>query len=288
MARKRKKKRPGKDLENLIETIERGLGSAGNASVQSPAFLPDKITGDPREHDVLVTLKSAHHETSISIECRDRSRKVTVNDVEGFWKKCQDTGINQGIIVSPKGFSKGALTKAAHLGLRTLRLSEIGGFSWLQTPGIRTRVRKALKVHWTFFPTENPTPAMTSFGVFLPSGEEVPSDHLTQVANQAFQSLSQERTPLGQGTIKIKFPPEGLVLKETGSERTFAVDYAVLTVDYEVAEGFAPFSLYSYSNEPSGELITHAAIAKMDLEHVKGSVVINYREEHGGTVSFVP
>jgi len=113
--------RPGKSLETLVSTLERILGGQANVSVESPVFLPDRITGQPREHDVLVTLKGSHHRTLIAIECRDRSRKITSNDIEGFWAKCQDTGIDQGIVVSPKGFAKPAIVKAAHRNIRCLQ-----------------------------------------------------------------------------------------------------------------------------------------------------------------------
>lgn len=105
------KQRPGKPLEVLVASLEKVLGRSPNVQVESPAHLPDRVTGERREHDVLVTVYGSHHKSMIAVECRDRSRKVTVNDVEGFWSKCQDTGADQGIIVSPKGFTKSALTK---------------------------------------------------------------------------------------------------------------------------------------------------------------------------------
>ena len=134
--------KPGKSLETLVSSIERVLAGNDNVSVESPKFLSDRITGESREHDVVITLTGSHHKSTIAIECRDRSRKVTVNEIESFWSKCQDTGIDRGIIVSSKGFTKAALTKSLHRGIRCLRLSEASSFNWLLTTGIRIRHRK--------------------------------------------------------------------------------------------------------------------------------------------------
>ena len=136
--------KPGKSLEALISSLERVLARNNNVTVESPKFFPDRITGESREHDVVITLTGSHHKSTIAIECRDRSRKVTVNEIESFWSKCQDTGIDQGIIVSSKGFTKTALTKSLHRGIRCFRLSEASSFNWLLTTGIRIRHRRVV------------------------------------------------------------------------------------------------------------------------------------------------
>ena len=84
--------RQGKSLEALVEQLERSLAKSENVSVSAPKKLRDRITGRLREHDVVLTVNQGHHEILIAIECRDRSRPITVNQVEGFWAKCHDTG----------------------------------------------------------------------------------------------------------------------------------------------------------------------------------------------------
>ena len=132
------RKKKGRSLETLVTAVERALAGASNVTVQSPKHLPDRITRKLREHDVVITLSGSHHKSVIAIECRDRSRKITVNDIEGFWSKCQDTDVDQGIVVSPKGFTKAAITKAANKGIRTLRLSQATSFNWLLAAGLRS------------------------------------------------------------------------------------------------------------------------------------------------------
>src|SRR6476469_9017906 len=107
----------GKHLERLVALIETALGTDG-VKVEMRKHLPDRITGKPREHDVLVTITSAHHTVQIALECRDLSRPITVSMVEAFHQKCQDTGIEQGAIVSTSGFAQTARDKAEHYGIR--------------------------------------------------------------------------------------------------------------------------------------------------------------------------
>jgi hypothetical protein len=120
----------------LVAALERVFGGKEHIKVESPKFLTDKVTGEPREHDVVVTLSGSHYAGQIAIECRDRSRKIALNDVEAFDTKCRDTSIDHGAMVSPKGYSKPALVKAAHCGIRTLILGEIEQFDWMPASGI--------------------------------------------------------------------------------------------------------------------------------------------------------
>ncbi|MCA9501247.1 MAG: hypothetical protein KC588_18800 [Nitrospira sp.] len=89
------KTKKGTSLEQLIRSLERALSPKKDIKIESPKRFPDKTTGKLREHDVVLTVEHGHHPLIIAIECRDRSRPITVDQVEGFWAKCQHTGINQ-------------------------------------------------------------------------------------------------------------------------------------------------------------------------------------------------
>jgi hypothetical protein len=144
---------------------------------------------------------------------------VTVNEIESFWGKCQDTGIDQGIIVSSKGFTKPALTKSLHRGIRKL-------------------------------------------------------------ADAEFEA--------GPGTKKIVFISPGLLLRDDSTGNTYVVNRALAAVDYEVTEEFVPFNMVTYENNPSGDLIADAAVARVDLGAIKGKFMIVYKQSEGGQVVFVP
>lgn len=284
----RKKLRPGRSLEVLVSSLERILGHNANVQVRSPVFMPDRITGEPREHDVLITVSGSHHKSSIGIECRDRSRKVTVNDVESFWSKCQDTGVDQGIIVSPKGFTKTAMTKAAHRSMRCLQLAEVESFNWLLASGMRTLNRRIKNTNWTFYPEIDLIPPPPMFTLLSEDGEPVDSSTFVQAAFNEFQKLPQKEEAAGPGKKRIIFNDPKVLMRDDSTGAVHKVVKALAVVEYEVIEGFVPFKLVSYSNTPSGELITDAAIAEMDFSDLKGKLMLVYEEDVGGQVIFVP
>ena len=142
----------GKSLERLIASIEKVLGHEKNVKVESPKRLTDRITGKLREHDVVLTVSQGHHLLIIAIECRDRSRPITVNQVEEFWMKCKDTGVDQGILVSSMGFYNTARKKADHYSIRCLDIEEVESFDWLLAPGIHSITTKLIRHHWIFSP----------------------------------------------------------------------------------------------------------------------------------------
>jgi Restriction endonuclease len=281
-------RKTGKPLEELVASIERALAHNQNVQVQSPAFLIDKVTGENREHDVLLTITGSHHSAMIGIECRDRSRKVTVNDVEGFWSKCQDTGIDHGIMVSPKGFSKSALGKAKHRGVRCLQLTEAKSFNWLLAGDCKSRHRNVLHTTWTFFPDVNLNPKPTAFTILSADGEPIQTSNLVGAAFAEFQKIPETEFEPGHGEKRIIFNSPGLKIRNDESGSVHPVVQALAVIQYEVTEEVIPFTLHSYSESSTGESITDAAVANINLGGIKGKVMIVFKENEGGQVVFVP
>ena len=46
--------------------------------------------------------------------------------------------------------------------------------------------------------------------------------------------------------------------------------------------------MVTYENNPSGDLITDVAVARVDLGALKGKLMIVYKQSEGGQVVFVP
>jgi hypothetical protein len=283
-----KRKNPGKPLEILIASIERVLGHNGNVSVQAPANVPDRITGESREHDVLITITASHHKSFIAIECRDRSRKITVNDIEGFWSKCQDTGIDQGVLVSPKGFTKSAIIKATHRSIRCLTLTEATSFNWLLASGMTIQTRRVKHTNWTFFPEVDLVPPPATFTILTEDESPIDTSNLVSAAFNEFQKIPQNDADEKSGEKRIVFNSPGLLMRDDTTGAIYKVIKALAAVQYEVIEEFIPFRLVSYSNSPSGELITDAAVADLNIGGNKGKLMIVYKETEGGQVVFVP
>lgn len=284
----RRTSRPGRSLEKLVASIERVLGKMGNVQVDSPAFLSDRVTGEQREHDVLLTIRTSHHISLIALECRDRSRKVTVNEVEGFHAKCADTGVGQGVIVSPRGFTRNAIVKARHLGLRTLQLSDVERFNWLATAGIRDVTRHIQHISWLFETEAALDPLPTNYTILTDDGEPVQSEVLRTAALAEFQKIPLSDTPPLSGKKSIIFPSPGLTMRDEGTGALHRIGRAIVDVEYEVHEEFLPFRFVSYADGSTGATVTDAAVADMKVGDVKGQIMVVYRESEGGRVVFIP
>ena len=76
--------------------------------------------------------------------------------------------------------------------------------------------------------------------------------------------------------------------RSLGQHLVTTLSRALAAVDYEVTEEFVPFDLVTYENNPSGDLIADAAVARVDLGALKGKVMIVYKQSEGGQVVFVP
>ena len=135
----------GKDLQRLIRAIEAARAAGSEIEIESPKYLVDRVTGEQREHDVVLTIKRAHHKVLVALECRDRSRMVGVPEIEAFQSKCRDTGVDVGIVVSSKGFYRTAKSKASVYGIRCLSLDQASQFNWF----IPTELKIFSKAHLT-------------------------------------------------------------------------------------------------------------------------------------------
>jgi Restriction endonuclease len=269
------KQKPGRALEKVVASLERALGGTSGIKVESPKHLPDRVTGEMREHDVVITYPSTHHEMMLAIECRDRSRKVTVNDVEGFASKCQDTRIQKGMMVSPMGFSKTSLTKAQHCGIACLTLGQAASFDWLLAPGVRSQNRQILHIDWTLQPEKGLLPNPTSFSIVDPDGQIIALEAMREGAAHEFQQLSGDQLTVGKAHCKIVFETPGIFVRDRASGAVQRVVQAVADIEYEIVEDLIPFNLVKYSKSDTGALVTDAAMADIDVGTHGGKVVID-------------
>nr|WP_233259579.1 hypothetical protein [Ramlibacter sp. WS9] len=211
-----------------------------------------------------------------------------MNDVESFWTKCLDTGVSQGVMVSPRGFTKAALAKSAHRSIRCLRVVEAQAFNWLLARGMRMRIRRPKHTNWTFYPEVLLNPAPTDFGIQTEDGRDLKSNAFAPSVQEAFTNLTrQEHQAPGDHLHRFTFGTPGLFLLDRTTGIRHRIGHAEAVVHYEVLDKFEPFKLASYTNDTPGGLITEAAIAEMDLGSVKGKFVIVYKEGEGGQVVFV-
>jgi hypothetical protein len=122
--------RQGEDFNRLVAYLERAVADHTNVTIEIKKFVPDKVTGELREHDIVLTQRSPQRVTVTAIECRDRNRPVTVNQIEEFHTKCQDTGIDKRVIVSSTGFYNPARKKADRYGIDCLTFAQVEDVDW--------------------------------------------------------------------------------------------------------------------------------------------------------------
>lgn len=119
MAKKKKstKEKNGEPFEKLMTAIQM-------------AFHPD----DKVEHNIKVRQSSGvNRQVDVSVagrkiivECKDKSRKVMLTEMDAFIYLCQSTD-SEGIFVSRKGFAPNVIKNAQEAGIKTYTLTEIEG-----------------------------------------------------------------------------------------------------------------------------------------------------------------
>ncbi|MGA2222257.1 MAG: hypothetical protein ABSH21_10890 [Verrucomicrobiia bacterium] len=142
-------------FQKLVYEIERQLAPLG-AVVEESAMLPERVTGELREVDILVSLDEGHHRVRIGIECQDRSRPATKQWVEAIAKKHEDLGINKTVLISSSGFYAAARRRAESLFVSVLDITGIAKADWptevlrnLKVP-VRDRSSEIIKIGWGF------------------------------------------------------------------------------------------------------------------------------------------
>ncbi len=280
----------GKSLEKLVAHLEKALAGAEDVKIESPKKLIDKITGKLREHDVVITLVRHHHELYIAIECRDRSRPITVNDVEGFFTKCQHTGIAQGIIVSAKGFYKSAREKANWLGIKCLDLEQATSFDWLLAEGIHLFNREIRHTAWTLIPVQEIIEKPNDFKIVNIDGVEITNEilnnNIIEKFNQTFSVQDEEGIQVLQESVglhhqRFQFKGEDLFIHINNTGELIPLKKLVADVEYEVKHQLAPFELVKYSDKDRRMNIADAAIATINVSGIMGKLMIIQGDKEG-------
>lgn len=273
------KARPGRSLERTAAAIETAFGAYPAAEISSPGHLVDKDTGGSREFDVLIEVRKEHHDLRIAIECRDRSRKVTVNEVEGFAKKCEATGVDIAYIVSPKGFWKTALLKAKRHDIRCLSINAVECFDWMQA--------KEANIFTRQFRTMNVVPIIDSDiepdrPAVIIDLEGKPADLRSLYPSIRAVAAEKAHCNIGTGhTLTFEGKVNGLRLVLTDTGEIVPIVGLSVEMTFDVVEVQpAPFEKTTY-----GPL--EAAIARIDVGEFKGQIVV-LKDGDSQRATFVP
>lgn len=121
------------DFQSLITHIYEQIVPEGG-SVTESGMVFDKEAKILREVDILVEYKYAGHEFNFIVECRDRSRRETVEWIDSLVGKTQSLKVNKVIAVSSSGFAAAATNKAKENNIETLTLEEANDTHWGEFP----------------------------------------------------------------------------------------------------------------------------------------------------------
>lgn len=285
---KRAEDRPGQWLHRLVEVIERALGADEKIKIESPKRLASKVTGELREHDIIITVSGSHHTVLIALECKDWSRPVGEPEVEAFRSKCEHTGVGQGIIVSPQGFSEGGMKLAQHYGIRCLTLEQAEQFNWLGTSelGVTRTVLTVLHVQPVIasaVPSHNTDRFLIIDAKGMPAR---PNWHLPHA--QAWHQMTEFRyDALGPRELCFRLPSFDMLLYFEKTRDRVPVLWWIVEARLSFDCGTTSFERYRYVDQTSGP-ITDIAIARGDAVGIKGTVVLSNRDGEAAYFSFVP
>lgn len=265
--------KPGEALQILVAALERTSEQDPRFTVESPKRLKDVVTGQLREHDVVLTFRHLHHETVTALECRDRSRPIGVPDVEQFAAKCQRTGVHRACMVSTKGFAKTALKTAATLNVLCLSLHEAKAFSWLTAPGLVVETMSFVSLAINFVSAD--TSRQGDFAQLIDiSGEPIPTEVLANVVLQGAQQNGHHFVP-GRNVISGSF--NGIQAKVRFADGEIRdIQGGSMTLTLDVLQDLAPWKLHTYG--PAESVGRSFATAE-----VPGGRIVFARQDDGST-----
>lgn len=98
----------------------------GFGSVRRNVRIPDRVTAQPRQIDVLIEIETKGHSLKLVVDAKFHSTPIDVRDVEAILGLADAIGANKAIIVCANGWSEPAAAKASHVGcdLRLLSIEE--------------------------------------------------------------------------------------------------------------------------------------------------------------------
>ena len=98
----------------------------GKGSVCRNIFIPDKVTGQRRQVDVLIEIEERGHKLKILIDAKYRKEKLDVKDIEEVLALADAVGASKAVIVAANGWTRPAevKAKASDLDLQILTLDE--------------------------------------------------------------------------------------------------------------------------------------------------------------------
>lgn len=94
------------------EIFEQFQSRYPNASIKHNQKILGRISNIKRQIDVLIEDQSLDALIRTIVDAKRRTSPIDINDIETFISMMVDVGAHRGILISPVGYTKGALTRA--------------------------------------------------------------------------------------------------------------------------------------------------------------------------------
>jgi len=168
------------DFQELIATVYKQI-TPQSGKVTESGRVVDKDANTLREVDILVEYRYAHHDFKLAIECRDRSRKNSVEWIDELIGKTRSMAVNKMVAVSKGGFTKSAITKAQAHEIETLTIEQAIETDWETfpvKPGLVVLSEENYRLHDVLFKEDEQYRSLVDLGlnsVIIKDGEKVGS-----------------------------------------------------------------------------------------------------------------
>lgn len=116
-------------FQRLAAAVHQRMSPQGWEVTESK-MLPDAITGELREVDVVVSGSVMGHEMRLCVECRDHGRPGDVTWIEQAVQKHSNLPTSKLVLWSRSGFTKSAITKAKHLKIDLVSAHDLQKTDW--------------------------------------------------------------------------------------------------------------------------------------------------------------
>ena len=256
--------RAGRQREQLVQHFERLLATCKEAKVQSPGYLPDKVTGKQREFDVLIRVPPSF---VIALEVRERRRKTDVTEIEGFAAKANDVDVNRKVFVSSSGFTPAAITKAAAYDIECRTVKQVKAMDWLSERFLGTvTVTQPKSVRYQI----NPLDIRGAMAEAKRLGLSKPTLQNTEVINANSElvkydaigakawSEAQKVIPLASAVLIDFAPCAPHFMRWKGSDPQFKLRSIEATIEYETTTKTLGHHLHQYRDESNGKVLAEA------------------------------
>ncbi len=282
---KGKRDETGKQLERLIAMLESALANTG-AAIEAPSRrLRDRDTGRTREHDVLIIWDHGHHQIYTAIECRDRSRPVSVPAVEGFADKCDATGVHHRVMVSASGFQQTARIKAEKRAITCMDIENVDGFDWLAIDAaFVTYHRNCIRMNLKIMFDGDHSPDILS-AVYDTNGRQMTDQ---EIMNRILQSIKFSNDPDDDVGRPISFHMNVLTDAWTAKDlsgKVWPISHMLVDADFIVEKRIAPLQGKRYRG---GGKDYAFATADARLGNQAGKFIVMRNEDNTTTVSWLP